>query len=213
MENGMPKQRYDELLARKLIAEFERSGIEGHYCESKEDALQHVLRLLPEGCIVSRGGSATLHEIGLPEALKSGGYQYLDPGSRGDGQSAAEKDAIAHQALAADYYLMGCNAIAETGELVNADGYGNRIASLIFGPKNVIVIAGMNKVEPTLEAAIARATRYAASLVLLDFKPDYASMDDLVHAAEAIRGHLLVTRMSTTKGRIKVVLVGESLGY
>ena len=209
----MPKQKFNELLAQKLIAGFERSGIEGHFCKSKEDVLGHVLQLLPEGCVVSCGGSATLHEIGLREALKSGDYRFLDPGARGDGQGAAEKDAIAHQALAADYYLMGCNAIAETGELVNADGYGNRIASLIFGPKNVIVVAGMNKVEPTLDAAIARATRYAASLVLLEFKADHASLADLTQAAEEIRGHLLVTRMSTTKGRIKVVLVGESLGY
>ena len=96
------------------------------------------------------GGSATLKEIGLPAALKNGGYNFLDPN---EPQGSKAKDQVAHQALGADYYLMSSNAIAATGELVNIDGYGNRVAALIFGPKNVIVIAGMNKVAPDLDAA------------------------------------------------------------
>lgn len=69
------------MLARTLIAGFERNGIEGDCCGSREQALRQVLELLPSGCVVSRGGSATLHEIGAPEALKHGGYEYLGPGA------------------------------------------------------------------------------------------------------------------------------------
>ena len=209
----MSKEIYDRLLAQKLIATFEGNGIEGHFCRDRSDALRTVLELLPKGCVVSRGGSTTLQETGIGEALKSGDYDFLDPGIRGDGMSGVEKAEIARMALTADYYLMGCNAIAETGELVNADGIGNRLAALAFGPSNVIVVAGMNKVEASLDEAITRATRYAASLVLLDWKPDFESFDDVAVGAETIRGQLLITRMSTIPQRIKVVLVGESLGY
>jgi L-lactate utilization protein LutB len=209
----MSKEIHSRLLAQKLIATFERNGIEGHFCHNRGDALRKVLELVPKGCLVSRGGSVTLAEIGIGEALKSGDYDFLDPGTRGDGMSGAGKADVARRALTADYYLMGCNAISETGELVNADGIGNRLAALAFGPKNVVVVAGMNKVEASLDEAITRATRYAASLVLLDWKPDQESFDDLAAGAEAIRGQLLITRMSTIPGRIKVVLVGECLGY
>jgi hypothetical protein len=207
----MPKQKYNQLMAQKLIEEFERRGFEGAYCETKEDALKAVLGMLPEGCVVSCGGSATLHEIGLWDALKGGEYEFLDPLS---GVGAAGKDRIAHEALAADYYLMSANAISMTGELVNADGYGNRVASLIFGPKNVIIVAGLNKVEPDLDGATRRAKGRAAAMILLkNANKDFASYDELMEAAAGICSHLVVTSKSTTKGRVKVVLVGEDLGY
>ena len=108
---------------------------------------------------------------------------------------------------------MSSNAIAATGELVNADGYGNRVAALIFGPKNVIVIAGINKVEPSLDAAILRTKNYTASMIMLKFKQDYSSFDELSEAAEMAGSHLVITSKSAVKGRIKVILVGESLGF
>lgn len=206
-----PKQRFNALLARKLIGEFARRNIEGFYCETKEEALTKALEMLPKDCVVSHGGSATLQEIGLLAALKDGGYNFLDPVNT---QGAGEKDKIARQALTADYYFMSSNAISAGGELVNVDGYGNRVASLIFGPKNVIVIAGMNKVAPNLDAAIFRAKNYAAALVLLKFKQDdYSSFDELTKDAEGVGNQLVITGGSTTKGRIKVILVGEVLGF
>jgi L-lactate utilization protein LutB len=205
-----PKQCYNALLAQKLIGEFEKRNMEGFYCETKEDALNKVLEMIPKDSIVSCGGSATLHELGLQMALKNGKYNFLDPHVA---QGAAAKDKVAHDALGADYYLMSSNAIAATGELVNIDGYGNRVASLIFGPKNVIVIAGLNKVAPTLDAAILRARTYAAPLTLTLFKRDYTSFEELSIAAEAACSQLVITGMSMTKHRIKVILVGESLGF
>jgi L-lactate utilization protein LutB len=205
-----PKQYYNALLARKVLEEFEKRNMEGYYCETKEDALQKVLELIPKDSLVSCGGSATLRELGAQAALKNGGYNFLDPNAP---SSAAEKDKVAHQALGADYYLMGSNAITVSGELVNIDGYGNRVGALIFGPKHVIVIASINKVEPNLDAAILRVKRHAAPLTLLIFKRDYASFDELSKAAEEACCQLVITSKSMTKGRIKVVLVGESLGF
>lgn len=204
------KECYNALLAQKLIEEFKKRNMEGFYCETKEDAVKKVLEMIPKGSMVSCGGSATLHEIGMQAALKNGEYNFLDPD---DAQGGMAKDKIAHQALSADYYLMSSNAISASGELVNIDGYGNRVAALIFGPKNVIVIAGLNKVTPNLDAAVLRAKTYAAQLIMLKWKQDYASLDDLSKAAESACSQQVITSMSVTKDRIKVILVGESLGY
>jgi len=204
------QQRYNFLLAQKLIAEFEKRNLDGYYCETKQDALKKTLELMPKDAVISCGGSATLYEIGLREALRNEGYNFLDPNSA---SGAAEKDKIAHQALSADYYLMSSNAITEQGELVNADGYGNRVSALIFGPKNVIVVAGMNKITHDLDAAIERTKKYAARMILLKFKKDYPGLDKLDEAAKVAASQLVITSKSTTKGRIKVILVGESLGF
>jgi L-lactate utilization protein LutB len=207
-----PKQKYNALLAQKIIAELQRRNLEGYYCETKNDAFKKVLELIPKAkdAVVSCGGSATLNEIGLIDALRNGEYNFLDPnGVKG----AKEMDDIAHQALSADYFLMSTNAITEKGELVNADGYGNRVSALIFGPKNVIVVAGLNKVEPNLDAAILRVKKTAARMIVLKFSKNAPAFDEVDKAAEGAISQLVITSMSTVKDRIKVVLVGESLGF
>ncbi len=210
MNTIKPKECYNTLLAHKLIEELQKRNMEGFYCKTKEDAVKKVLEIIPKDDMVSCGGSATLHEISMQAALKNGGYNFLDPD---DAQGAKAKDKVAHEALSADYFLMSSNAISLTGELVNIDGYGNRVASLIFGPKNVIVIAGLNKVAPNLDAAILRAKNYAAQVTLMIFKQDYSSFDELSKAAEGACSQIVITGMSMTKGRIKVILVGECLGF
>ena len=205
-----PKQKYDSLLAQKLIIEFQKRNIEGFYYDTKEAALKATLEMLPKGCVVSCGGSETLYEIGLRDVLKNGEYKFLDPKSVKD---RVEMDRIACEALTADYYFMSSNAISATGELVNIDGIGNRTASLIYGPKHIIVIAGMNKVELNLKAAVHRAKHRAAQMSLLAFKSEYTSFDELSKDAESIGGQLVITSMSAIKNRIKVVLVGNSLGF
>lgn len=205
-----PKELYNALLAQKVIEELGKRNIEGFYCETKEEALSRVLEMIPKDAVGSCGGSATLREIGLWQALRDGGYNFLNPD---DAQGGAAKAKVAHEALDADYYLMGANAISATGEMVNADGIGNRVASLAFGPKNVIVVAGINKVAPNLDAAILRTKTCAAPIIVLQFRQDYSSFDELSKAAESACSHLVITSNSTAKGRIKVVLVGECLGF
>lgn len=204
-----PEQCYNKLLAQKLIEEFEKRNMVGAYCETKADALKMVLEIIPKGSVVSYGGSLTLQEIGVKEALGKGDYQYLDTNAVTD---IKEKEKIAHMALGADYYLMSSNAISMTGELVNADGIGNRVAALIFGPKNVIVVAGMNKVEQNLESAIMRVKTKASQRCLTFYKQDYASFDELKAAADKIISQLVITSMTNFRGRIRIILVGENLG-
>lgn len=209
MDTIKPKECYNALVAQKLIEEFEKRNIAGFYFKTKEEALKKVLEMIPKESMVSWGGSLTLQEIGLKDALKKGGYNFLDPAEPAGGK---EKEKAARQALSADYFLMSSNAIAVTGELVNIDGIGNRVAALCFGPKNVIIVAGLNKVEPNLNAAILRVKDYAAKMAVLAYKQDYSSYEELSEAAEAGCSQLVITQKSMFKGRITVILVGESLG-
>ena len=207
-----PKRNYNALLAQKVIKELKSRNIQGFYLETKEEALRKALEIIPKDSLVSWGGSSTLQEIGLLDSLKNGRYKILDASDTGKG--AAELDRIAHQALNSDYYFMSSNAISAMGELVNIDGIGNRVASLIYGPKNVIVIAGINKVEQNLDLAILRAKTKAASIVLLRYsKSDISSFEELLNKSQNIGSQLVITTMSAFKDRIKVILVGEFLGF
>lgn len=123
-------------------------------------------------------------------------------------------DKIAHQALNADYYLLSANAISITGEIVNLDGIGNRTSAFIYGPKTVIIVAGINKVEQNLETAILRAKTEVASLVVLRYcKSEITSYEELSEKANKAVCQEVITNGSVFKGRIKLVLVGENLGY
>lgn len=210
MDTQKPKNCFKALLAQKLIAEFSKRNLAGFYCETKEAALQKVLDIVPQGSTVSCGGSATLREMGIQRTLKERGYQFFDPD---DALGGSAKEEMARQALSVDYYLMSANAISLTGEIVNLDGIGNRVAALSFGPRNVIVIASFNKVEPNLESAILRAKTIAAPQTLLLFKQDYTSYDELSQATEKAYSQLVITNMSIFQGRIKIILVGEALGF
>lgn len=206
-----PKQIYNALLAGKLIKELEKRNIQGFYYETKEKAVEKVLEIIPKNSVISWGGSATLTEIGLIDLLKNGEYYVLDARA---GKDAGEMDKIAHQALNVDYYIMSANAISASGELVNADGIGNRTAALIYGPKNVIVIVGINKVEQNLDAAVLRVKTESAPLTVLAYnKSEIASFEELLDKAKIACSQLVITNMSTFKDRIKVILIGESLGF
>lgn len=203
-------ESYHRLLAQHVIETIGQHNLTGTYCETKEDALTHALSLIPEDGSVSCGGSVTLQALGLRPALKEGGFRFLDPRA---GETAADKARIAVEAMSADCYFMSANAIAESGEIVNADGIGNRVAALAYGPKRVVLIAGINKVVPTLEAAIQRVETTAARQAVLAYQPDAASFDALSTAAHASISHLVITRQSVFPGRIHLILVGEDLGY
>ena len=210
MEPVDSRSLFTRLKAEKLIEELTRRNFEAYYYPKKADVLPGVLGLIPQGSVVSCGGSLTLKELGLISGLKAAGMDFLDPA---DAQGGKAKEEIARRALSADAYLMSANAIAMTGEIVTLDGIGNRAAALAFGPKSVLIVAGMNKVEPNLETAVLRARTEAAPLTLLSFRQDYATYDEVLRDAENSYSHQIITAKSTFKGRIKVILVGEDLGY
>ncbi|MBR3770881.1 MAG: lactate utilization protein [Clostridium sp.] len=209
-----PKKICYENLAKTIINKLEVRGMAGYYCHSKEEALAQVLELMKKGSSVTWGGSETLKEIGIFEAIRNGDYELYD---RATAKTLEENRAFFGKAVTADYFLMSTNAITHDGQLVNIDGNGNRVACLICGPQNVIVIAGMNKVVKDVEAGIQRTHDVAAppNAIRLDKDTgcrEYGKCLDCLKD-DCICCHTVVTRKSREKNRIKVILVGEELGY
>ena len=148
-----PKAKYYETLANTMIKNFEKRRMEAYYCPTAKEAVEKALSFLPSGAVVAHGGSMTLEETGMMDALRSADIQFLD---RAVCKTPEDSRKIFHDALMADYYFMSTNAMTIDGELVNIDGNGNRVAALIYGPENVIILAGMNKVAKDVAEAVDR---------------------------------------------------------
>lgn len=208
------KEEYYAVKAKNLIKNFEKRNIEGYFVEDSDQARKKVLELMKKGATVSWGGSMTLKEIDLFPALAGEKYKLID---RAKAKNSAEKEKIYHQALNADYYLMSSNAITQSGKLVNIDGNGNRLAALIYGPENVIIVAGMNKVTVDEESAVKRVRNQAApaNSIRLDQKTPCAEIGycSSCQTADTICCQTVITRRSRQKGRIKVILVAKELGF
>ena len=119
--NDMIKKR-NALLSAKVIKGLESRNMTGYYAETKEEALKIALSLIPEGCSVTMGGAMSAHEIGLPQALAAGNYNFIDR------DKIEDKRAAMLAAYDADYFLASANAMTEDGILVNIDGNANRVS-------------------------------------------------------------------------------------
>lgn len=209
-----PKKQYYENLADSLIEKFNLRGIEGYYCDNRHEALMMAKRFLTPGCSVSFGGSETLEEIGLIEELESSDYILYD---RRTAKTPEEKSILYSKTVTADYYYMSSNAISLDGQLINIDGNGNRVACLITGPKNVIVVAGMNKIVTDVNNGIERVRNMATppNVIRLGLNPPCAQLGRCANCLsdDCICCEIVITRKSRIPGRIKVILVGEELGY
>lgn len=209
-----PKQKYYEKRAQVLIKNLESRRFEAYYCPDKASALEKALELIPEGASVGWGGALSAEQIGLLDALRSGEYRAID---RDTAKSPAEREEMMRQCLLTDFFITGSNALSLDGQMVNIDGMGNRVAAIVYGPKNVLVIAGMNKVADTLDAAVTRARTVAAPMNMQRFglpTPCNATGACADCKSEGcICNQLLITRNSKPAGRIKIILVGEELGF
>lgn len=208
------KQQYYENLAESIIEKFNTRGIEGYYCVDREEANHKAKRFLTPGCSVSWGGSMTLQEIGLLDDLKESDYTIYD---RGEATTPEEKREMFSRIVTSDVYFMSSNAITLDGQLVNIDGAGNRVACLCHGPEHVVVIAGMNKIVPDVRSGIARVHNMASPpnalrLGLETPCAEYGRCADCLRS-DCICAQTVVTRFSRVPGRLKVILVGEELGY
>ena len=196
-----------------LVKAMKKRQFDAYYCSTADEAVEKVLELIPAGDVVSWGGVATVDELGIKERLRHRGQPVID---RDTARTPEERMAMLHQALTCDTFLMSSNAISEDGQLVNIDGMGNRVAALCFGPKQVIVVAGMNKVAADLDGAIARARHIAAPANAQRFngKTPCSANGQCADCTspDCICAQMVVTRFCKVPGRIKVVLVGEELG-
>lgn len=211
---GTPFEERNARLAKTMLAQLEKRRFEAHYCPTATDALEKIVSLIPEKSSIAWGGSSTIRDMGLTKALHEGDYTVID---RDLAQSPEEKYQMHREGLLVDYYLTSTNAITEDGILVNIDGMGNRVAALCFGPKNVIVVCGINKVTQNLDAAISRARSYVAPINSMRFlgKTPCATTGTCHNCVseDCICNQIVITRGTMPKHRIKVILVGEELGF
>ena len=210
-----------ELRLARTVAALRKNRFDACWFRTKEEALQCIKETIPQGAVVSNGGSMTLAECGVMDLLRSGDYQFLDR----EAVPPEEVSAVFHKALSADYYLMSSNAVTESGELYNVDGNGNRVAALIFGPAHVIVLAGANKIVPNVEAAIARVKHLTAPANAMRLHCDtpcaktgicagaHGGMAAGCKSEGCICCQYVVTGFQRCPGRIKVIMVAETLGY
>lgn len=208
-----PKELYYEKRANILIRNLNSRHFDAYYCPTKEAALKQALALIPEGASVGWGGVMSAWQIGLIDALRKGEYCLYD---RESVHTPEEKEQAARNSLTADVFLTGANAISMDGQMVNIDGNGNRVAAIIYGPKTVLVIAGMNKVVDTLDAAMQRARTVAAPLNKQRFDGETPCLVTGVcgdcKSDRCICNQIVITRNCRPAGRIKFILVGEDLG-
>ena len=207
------KMQYDKA-GTKVAEALNKRYFEAYYCSDRAEALEKILELIPQDHVVSWGGAATVDELGVKEALRQRGQAVID---RETAKDAQERQQMLKQALTCDTFLMGSNAISADGQLVNIDGTGNRVAALCFGPTQVVVVAGMNKVAGDLDGAMRRAREVAAPMNAQRFPlktPCVANgLCGDCKGPDSICAQIVTTRLCKPAGRIKVVLVGEDLGF
>ena len=204
----MPSSDTLAAIDRPLLAALRARNFDPRVAADADEALQLVLSLLPDGALVSHGGSTTIDQIGLPEALaRSGRVRY------GNAEWLAEDDAARRlrirkqNSVFADVYLGSVQAIARTGQVVGCDAGGGRQAPYIWGPARVVWVAGVNKIVDDLEAALRRVYEVAlpledARMRTVEGNPNGSSVNKLV-----------VYEREALAGRITLVLVEAELGF
>ena len=208
---------------RTAIAALQRNNMYAAYVETAKEVPAAVAALLHEGDTVAVGGSVTLNETGVTELLRSGAYRFLDRNK--EGLTRDEVEEIFRQSFFADAYLCSANAVTLRGELYNVDGNSNRIAAIAYGPKSVILVVGIQKLVPDLETAIQRvktvtAPKNAMRLSCATFCAENGTCAGTEGGMTLGCGtdariccNYLVSAKQRHKDRIKVILVGEEVGY
>lgn len=211
--NEQVKWLYRRIVA-DMAATMTRIGYACHPADDAAEATRIVYSLIPEGSTVGLGGSTTLADMGIPEGLRAGPWKLID---RYRTHSWDETMARYREALDADVFVTGTNAITRSGQLVDMDSSGNRVAATIFGPRRVIVVAGANKVVENLDEAFARIRRIAPmNCRRLGHKTPCAETgrcEDCMIPERMCNYVGIVNHGMKEPGRFHLVLVAEELGF
>ncbi len=206
---------------KNIIENLEKRQISAYYAEDKNEAVSVVNSLIcdmgkelskdEKDIKVSWGGSVTLDDLGLRDICRE---RYYSP----DPYKAPDPNEAKREALLSDVFLMSSNAITERGELMNIDGNGNRVAALIYGPRRVIVVVGVNKIVKDTKEALARIKSVTCPLNAKRLLRDTpcaktGKCGDCKIGGNTMCSHIVTTRFSSVPYRIKVVIVNDSLGY
>lgn len=208
------REMRNDALGKRVVKALESRNMEAYYVKTKEEAVCKALELIPKGSTINMGGSVSVRECGLAEAISTDDYIFCD---RDKAATPEEKQEIAMKAFTCDYYLGSVNAMSEDGVFINIDGNANRVAAYCFGPKNLLLIVGMNKIVKTEEDAMSRARNEAAPINAQRFGIDTPCVKNgscfNCKSEQCICCQILVTRFSRVPKRIKVILVEENLGF
>ena len=209
-----PRNMYFHKRGNRLVENLKKRNFDAYYCDTAEEALLKVLEQIPIGSSVGWGGAKSADEIGLLNAIRHGEYKAID---RDICTTPEEREQTDRAALFADCYICGANAMSLDGEMVSIDGNGNRVAAIVYGPKKVIVIVGMNKVCDSLDGAIERARTVAAPINMQRFMKATPCTTTGCCAdcksPESICNQILITRNCRPAKRICYIVVGEELGF
>jgi L-lactate utilization protein LutB len=214
-----PIKNYWRIRLKDLKSALEENNFEVFLAQTTTEAKQVVMeKIIPatHPKSISWGGSITFNATGLYDSLKSNtDFKVIDPFNK-----SVSPEELLHrrrQSLLVDLFLAGTNAVTEAGQLVNLDMVGNRVAGITFGPKNVIIFIGRNKIVPDLESAMFRIKNYAAPVntMRLDKKTPCTktSYCEECKSPDRICNTWTITEKSFPKGRIKVVLINEEAGF
>lgn len=197
-----------------IIKNLQKRNMEGYYFDTKEEAIEKVMSFIKQDDVVSWGGSYTIDELGIKNLLEEKQILVID---RDKAKSPEENVKLRKLSLTADVYLTSTNAITMDGELLNIDGAGNRLAAYCYGPDSVIVVAGMNKVVPELSVSLGKARSDATipNALRTNSQPPcrFTGKCSECTMKDTLCCQILVTRYSKPQNRIKVILVGEHLGF
>ncbi len=207
------KMQYDKA-GPKVAEALNKRYFEAYYCPDRDTAVQKVLELISADDTVSWGGTLTVDELGIKDLLRARGQRLID---RDSAQSNEERVELMRQGLLADTFLTSSNAVTADGQLFNIDGNGNRVAAFCYGPKQVIVVAGMNKVVTDIHEGVKRIRAMAcpANAIRLGRRTPcaVAGVCGDCKGPESMCSQLVIVRRCQFEDRIKVILVGEELGF
>jgi L-lactate utilization protein LutB len=200
-----------------VIANLKKRGINAWYCERATDAVQAISRMIPERSTVAIGGSVSLMQSGMLDVLRRMNVDFLDRYK--PGLTDAEIEQLGLRSITADVHIASCNAVTADGKLVNEDGRGTRVAGIIYGPRKVILMVGVNKIVSTVEEGLARIKEIAAPLNCVRLGLDTPCVrtgfcdDANCHPPARICCQISIIESNRVKDRLNVFLVGEELGY
>ena len=203
-----------ECKAKEIIEILKEKDFDAVYAENAEEAKKIVMDMIPEGSSIAVGGSVTLSETGIMAEITSGKYNFIDRFNTPSFDVTLDKY---REAFFADYFVTSTNAITKTGELVNLDCTGNRVGAIGFGPKRVIIVAGVNKIVDTVDEGIKRAKSIAPLNAKRLSHNTPCAVDGICHNCH--HPHTLCNVTSIIHncykfpGRISIVIIPENLGF
>lgn len=204
----------DERITR-VMAALERNNMKPYYAETLEELHDIVRGLVKNDRLITAGGSVTLEESGVKQLLMTEfGGAFLD---RSEGKTPEEVEDILHKAFVSDTFFASSNAVTEDGELYNVDGRGNRVSAMIYGPEQVVLVVGVNKIVKDMDEAVCRVEQVAAPLNTkrLNSGTPCEVTGNCAHCRSKGRICCSYVRMAQqrVKDRIKVIIVNQKLGY